>query len=383
MVAAIGTLLRNSYRLKLLIAAAISVPLLPAFAAPPAPNQLPIGGQVVAGSASISQSNASMTITQSSNRAAIDWQSFNLGSQAQVTFAQPSSSSVTLNRVLDNNPSQIFGRINANGQVFLSNPNGVYFATGASVDVGGLVATTHSISNSDFMAGRDSFSRNGASGSIVNEGELKSGLAGYIALLAPSVRNQGVVIARQGTVALAAGESYELQFVRGSSLANILVKPATIAALVENGQAVQAPGGLIILSAQAADRLQGGVVRNSDRLEATGLVNDGGTIRLVASDRIVQSGSIAANAASDSSGKGGTITVIADLANPNSRTEISGSISARAGSLGGDGGFIDTSGSHIRIADGTRIDTSAPRGKTGNWLIDPSDFIISAVNSHG
>jgi filamentous hemagglutinin family protein len=367
--------------LRSLIAAALSMPLLPVLAGPPEANQLPVGGQVVAGSASISQSNASMTITQSSNRAAIDWQSFNLGSQAQVTFAQPSSSSVTLNRVLDNNPSQIFGRINANGQVFLSNPNGVYFAPGASVDVGGLVATTHSISNSDFMAGRDNFSRNGAKGSIVNEGELKSGLAGYIALLAPSVRNQGVVIARQGTVALAAGESYELQFVRGSSLANILVKPATIAALVENGQAVQAPGGLIILSAQAADRLQGGVVRNSGRLEATGLVSDGGTIRLVASDRIEQSGSIAANAVSDSTGKGGTITVIADLANPNSQTEISGSLSARGGELGGDGGYVDTSGSDIRIADGTRIDTSAPRGNTGNWLIDPSDFIISAVNS--
>ena len=80
------------------IAAAFSVPMLPALAGPPAATQLPVGGQVVAGSASISQSNASMLINQTSNRAAIDWQSFNLGSQAQVTFQQPSSSSVTLNR---------------------------------------------------------------------------------------------------------------------------------------------------------------------------------------------------------------------------------------------------------------------------------------------
>ncbi|MBF0256614.1 MAG: filamentous hemagglutinin N-terminal domain-containing protein, partial [Gammaproteobacteria bacterium] len=121
-------------------------------AAPPA-NQLPTGGNVVAGSASISQSTAVMNITQSSPRAAIDWHSFNVGSQAQVNFHQPSASSVTLNRVLSSKPSQIFGQINANGQVFLSNPNGVYFAPGASVNVGGLVATTHGISNEDFIAG--------------------------------------------------------------------------------------------------------------------------------------------------------------------------------------------------------------------------------------
>ena len=120
-----------------------------AMAAPPLPTQLPTGAQVVAGKASISQSAATLNVNQSSNRAAIDWAAFNVGSQAQVNFNQPGASSVTLNRVLDANPSQIFGRINAPGQVFLTNPSGVYFAPGASVDVGGLVATTHSISNED------------------------------------------------------------------------------------------------------------------------------------------------------------------------------------------------------------------------------------------
>lgn len=110
---------------------------------PPAPTQLPTGGKVVAGQAAIAQSAALMNITQSTSRAAIDWQTFNVGAQAQVNFVQPSAGSVTLNRVLDANPSQIFGRISANGQVFFTNPNGVYFAPGASVDVGGLVATTH------------------------------------------------------------------------------------------------------------------------------------------------------------------------------------------------------------------------------------------------
>ncbi len=344
---------------------------------PPAPTQLPTGGQVVAGQAAISQSAATLTINQTSSRAALDWNTFNIGSQARVNFNQPSASSVTLNRVLDSNPSQIFGQINANGQVFISNPSGVTFAPGSSVDVGGLVATTHSISNADFMAGSNSFSRNGATGSVVNEGTLTADLNGYIALLAPEVRNSGVVLAQMGTVAMAAGEAYDLQFV-GNRLTHILVTPATMATLVDNSQAVLAPGGLIILSAQAANRLQGGVINNSGSLEANGLVDNGGTIRLQASDQINQSGSIHADAAPSSVGNGGNISLIADLSNPDSVTRVSGNITAKGGSLGGNGGQVETSGAHLKVADGTVVDTSASLGLSGTWLLDPTNFTISS-----
>ena len=353
-----------------------------AHAAPPAPNQLPSGGRIVAGSAVINQSvapsGATMNISQSSQRATIDWQSFNLGSQAQVNFLQPSSSSATLNRVLDSNPSQIFGHISAPGQIFLVNPNGIYFAAGASVDVGGLVATTHSIANDDFMAGNLVFNRNGATGSIINEGELKAALGGYIALLAPEVRNRGVIVAQMGTVVLAAGEAYELQFDGNNTLANIRVQPATIKALVDNGNAVHAPGGVIILSAQAASRLQGGVVNNSGTLEATGLVDNGGVIRLSASDSVRHSGSIMADAAPGSAGNGGTVTLIADLANPDSQSVIAGSISARGGDRGGNGGFVETSAARLTIGDQAHVTTAAAMGLAGTWLLDPADFTIAA-----
>ena len=118
----------------------------------PAPTAIPQGAQVTAGSASIQQSgtaaNPVVSITQSSNRAIVNWQSFNLGRDAAVQFQQPSVSSVTLNRVLGSDPSSIFGRISANGQIYLINPNGIYFSPTASADVGGLVATTHSITAS-------------------------------------------------------------------------------------------------------------------------------------------------------------------------------------------------------------------------------------------
>ena len=165
------------------------------------PNTLPTGGQVSAGQARINASGANMIIQQGSERAAINWQSFNVGKDAQVQFQQPSAASVTLNRVMSSDPSQIFGRITANGQVILTNPSGVYFGKDARVDVGGLVATTKSLSDADFMAGKNRFERNGSTGSVVNEGELKAALGGYIALLAPEVRNQGAIIAHMGTVA--------------------------------------------------------------------------------------------------------------------------------------------------------------------------------------
>jgi len=348
---------------------ALSFALLGLAHAAPGINELPTGGQVSAGAASISQTSNVMTINQSTNRAAVNWNTFNVGSQATININQPTSSSVLLNRVNSANPSQIFGQINANGQVFLTNPSGIHFAPGSSLNVGGLVATTHSISDADFMAGNDLFNRDGATGSILNEGDLTAALNGYIALLAPEVRNEGVIIAQLGTVALAAGETFELQFDSNNSLANIRVEPATVDALVENGNAVHAPSGLIILSAQAINTLQGGIVNNTGSLEATGLTNHGGVIRLEASDTITHTGSINVDAAANSTGNGGTATIIASLGNPNSQTFVDGSLSAKAGNLGGNGGFIETSASNIDISSTTAVDLTSSYGKSGEWFI--------------
>ncbi|MEY8875628.1 MAG: filamentous hemagglutinin N-terminal domain-containing protein, partial [Leptothrix sp. (in: b-proteobacteria)] len=272
---------------------------------PPAANTLPTGGVVKAGQAAINAgAGAVLNIDQGSQRAAIDWATFNLGSAAQVNFNQPNAAAATLNRVLDSNPSQIFGKITATGQVILSNPNGVLFGKSASVDVGGLTATTHAISDADFMAGKATYSRNGATGSVINEGELRAALGGYVALLAPEVRNEGVIVARMGMVALAAGEVIALQFAGNNTLAGITVQPGTLKALVENRGAVVVPGGLVVLSARSLDQLQGGVIRNSGRIEATGLSMKNGRIVLDASDRIENSGSLRADAGSDGSPAG-------------------------------------------------------------------------------
>src|SRR5690606_29988289 len=61
--------------------------------AEPAAMALPTGGQVVAGQAAIQQSAAHMSIDQGSDRAAIDWSTFDIGEEAQVDFNQPSAAS--------------------------------------------------------------------------------------------------------------------------------------------------------------------------------------------------------------------------------------------------------------------------------------------------
>jgi filamentous hemagglutinin family protein len=120
--------------------------------ASPAPNALPSGGQVAQGAAAISQSGANMAIHQSTSRAVINWQSFDIGKDAKVNIVQPNAQAVLLNRVTGVAPSQIFGQMSANGQVVLVNPNGVTFGKDGSVSAAGLTASTLNISDADFMA---------------------------------------------------------------------------------------------------------------------------------------------------------------------------------------------------------------------------------------
>lgn len=329
----------------------------------PPPNSLPTGGQLSAGQASISANGANMVINQSSNRAAINWQSFNVGSNAQVQFNQPSAASVTLNRVMSSDPSQIFGRISANGQVILTNPAGVYFGKDARVDVGGLVAASHGMSDADFMTGKNRFERNGNTGSVVNEGEIKTALGGYIALLAPEVRNQGAIIAQMGTVALASGEAIDLKFDSNNRLTSLRVEPSQIAALVDNRHAVQAPGGLVIISAQSMNQLLGGVVRNSGRIEANGLQQQGGRLVLSASTKVDNAGSISANATAE--GPAGKIEISAPS------VSNSGSISATGNTQHSAGSVLAQATNFTQTATGS-IDLSAPTqgGQHHRWLAD-------------
>src|SRR3984957_9430396 len=155
----------------ILLAVAAGTPL-PA-AAQPAATARPQGGQVVAGAAQINRTDAVTHIDQSSQRAAIDWRSFDVGSGQQVQFQQPSASAVTLNRVISADPSQIAGKITANGQVVVVNQSGVLFTKGAQANAQSVVVSAAGITNQNFMAGRMVFDQPARpDAQIVNEGRI-------------------------------------------------------------------------------------------------------------------------------------------------------------------------------------------------------------------
>ncbi|SEL78378.1 filamentous hemagglutinin N-terminal domain-containing protein [Halomonas daqiaonensis] len=402
---------------------------------------LPVGGEVSAGSATIGGDATVMEIKQSTQNAAINWQAFDIASGETVNFAQPNSSAVALNRVLGSDPSAIMGTLTANGSVFLINPNGVLFGQNASVNVGGLVASTLAISDSDFMAGRYNFAGTG-DGSIVNQGTINAD-GGYVALLGADVSNQGTLQANLGTVALAAGDAITLD-VAGDGLLNVAVNQGALDALVQNGGMIQADGGKVLMTAQSAGELFQSTVNNTGEIRAQSIENRNGTIMLTGD---MQSGTLNLGGSLDVSGSeagetGGSVTATAhhvglydavvdasgdagggsvligggyqgkDAAVPNASatymsadssiyadaittgdggtavlwaddsTRAYGSISARGGAQSGDGGLIETSGGWLDVS-GIRIDTRAPNGSLGMWLLDPADITISDAATSG
>jgi filamentous hemagglutinin family protein len=314
-------------------------------AAQPAPNARPTGGSVVGGAAAISQTGSNTRIEQSSQRAAIDWKSFNVGSQQSVTFSQPSANAVALNRVTGPDPSQIAGRIDANGQIILVNQSGVNFYKGAQVNAAGVMVSAAGISNQNFMAGVMKFDQPGdPNARIDNQGSITVKQAGLAALVAPRVANSGTITARLGHVVLAGAKTATLDLY-GDGLLSLDVSDQvtqapvgkdgrTATALVTNSGLVVADGGTVQLTARAADGIVQNLVQARGQIRAATMGDHTGTVAL--------------------NGVGGSIVV-------------EGQLSAPGKAPGTKGGNIEVvSNGNVGIASTARI---AASGKTGGGVI--------------
>src|SRR5689334_1352308 len=264
---------------------------------------LPADGKVVAGQATIQHTTpTSLGIHQSTDKAILNWNSFSIAANEAVRFYQPSLYSIALNRVIGVDPSVILGQLQANGRIFLINPNGILFGAGAQINVGGLLASTLQIKDSDFMAGRYLFAQDPLKGlsSVINKGEIRVSDHGFVYLIAPGVANDGLILANLGSVLLGSAQKATIDLM-GDGLINYTLsekvasqvmgpdgKPLTSA--VSNSGTIQADGGKVMLSARASGDVFESVINQSGVIRAQSLVNHAGVIRLEGGDPVQNTG---------------------------------------------------------------------------------------------
>jgi filamentous hemagglutinin family protein len=410
-----------------------------ALAGPPlaVAGELPAGASVVSGRIGISNPNSdTLRIRQSSQAGIVNWGSFSIGAGNRVSIHQPGRDATLLNRVTGSTPSTIAGRLDANGQVYLINPNGIAITKSGVVNTGAFVASTLDIGNDDFLAGKRGFAGGGHSAAVSNRGSIEVGRGGYAALLGGHVANAGTISVPLGKIGLGAGEAATLDL-SGDGFLEVAIPsdgPGRGALIRQSGH-LKADGGRIEISAATARAAardavnlsglveartvsghsgaivlgggEGGTVRVSGRLDASGHGRraHGGSITVTGRhialrharlDASGQRGGGEIRIGGDAHG-GGTLpraaTTVVDKATTiranaldmggggsvvlwsDDATRFTGRISARGGALGGDGGFAEVSG-HVLAYHGM-ADLRAPAGEVGTLLLDPYDVTIS------
>lgn len=331
-------------------------------------NDLPTGATVAAGVASVGSSGAAMTIRQGTERAIINWQSFNIGKDATVSIVQPGSQSVLLNRVTGESPSQILGQLSANGQVVLVNPNGMTFGKDGSVSAASFTASTLGISDASFMSGDMRFERNGSRGQILNQGRIATH-GGYVALLGANVSNEGRIETRGSAGLLGAAETIQIPL-SGSGRVKLELTPAQINASVGNTKdgVIITEGGQVYMQAAAVNNALASITQSgSIDTSATAA----GNVHLLADNgQIKVDGSITANSTGkDDQGqlrKGGDIIIGRD----EETGELARSADVSGARLESQHGFVETSG-HWLKSDGIKV-------QAADWLLDPYNITITS-----
>ena len=159
--------------------------LLPGLVLLPTPGwSNPSGGVVTHGAAEINMETLGhLKVFQTSNRAVITWESFDISAGEITEFIQRGSGAMPLRRVVGGNPTAIYGMLKANGGHVLVNTNGILVGAGGVVDIGGLnVLSTLDIDSENFMAGGPMrFVGNSAAG-VTNFGTISKRVSKMIEL---------------------------------------------------------------------------------------------------------------------------------------------------------------------------------------------------------
>ncbi|HHF6437731.1 TPA: filamentous hemagglutinin N-terminal domain-containing protein [Haemophilus influenzae] len=258
-------------------------------------QDLPQEENVVFGNVKIEKTVDKMTINQTSDKAQINWKSFDIGKNKEVEFQQPSTSAVAYNRVTGGNASQIQGKLKANGKVYLANPNGVIITQGAEINVAGLFATTKDLERISENGNSNKFTRKLKDGQVVKEGlVVKEGQVinegnitaqDFVVLNGDEVINKGNINVEKnattnGKVYLSSG--YNFTFTLSDSGISVALEDNTVRGIVQNEGSIKA--GEITLSAKGRKEALDSLVMNNGVLEATKVSNRNGKVVLSADD---------------------------------------------------------------------------------------------------
>ncbi|WP_337271432.1 MBG domain-containing protein [Oryzifoliimicrobium ureilyticus] len=353
-------------------------------------GDLPSGASIAAGSASIGSTSTSMAITQGSQNAIVNWNSFSIGKDHIVEFLQPSASSAILNRVTGSTKSTIAGSLKANGQVYLINPNGIAITASGSVSVGGgFVASSLDTSDQDFLSGKRKFKGNGASADVTNAGTIRIGRGGYGALIGGAVANDGLIEVETGKIGLGSGEEATLDL-SGDGFLQVAAPTNRTddKTLMENRGKISATGGQVVMSAATARNAARHAINLPGSVEATTIGGTQGRIVIGGGDggKVTVSGKVKATA---SRGKGGKITITGQsIALNKAQVDASGSAGGGTILIGGarQGRGATQTAETTEVDTGSTIKADATINGNGGDVVIWSDLITGfdgAISARG
>ena len=325
----------------------------------------PAGGNIAAGTGTITAPDTTTTVVnQQSHNLTVNWDSFNLATNERVQFKQPSTQSQALNRIFDQNPSQIHGRIDANGKVLLVNPSGIFFGPTARVNVGALVASGLPVSEQDLNRDKYQFNApvDAEGGVVVNQGMLQAATGGSVNLIGGAVKNEGMILATAGQVNLGAGRRATIDFdgdglVQFSVDQQILDNAHALDEAVGNSGEINADGGSVLLTAEVAQEVFSHAVNNSGIISAGRIQNEGGQIKLVAAGSggaLINTGTLDA---SSKDGDGGRIEIDAATG-----ATLADNAAVTATSATDRGGHVQITADTVALIDAATVDVSGDRG---------------------
>lgn len=378
-------------------------------AVPPSAVQaaVPTGAQVVNGNLNLSINGNVLNIDQLTPQAIANWQSFSIDQDSIVNIQQLDQNSVLLNRVVGADPSSILGQISANGRVYLINPNGIVVGKDATINTAQFIASALDISDEDFLDGDGMTFEGDSMQSVVNLGKITAD-NGDVYLIAHKVQNQGTIEAKEGVVALGAGNRVtispesdhrifvqtDLEYVSdGNGVDNSgVINAAQVELKAAGGNIyelainqtgiVQATGvetldGRVILTAEDATVAHSGAISAQNQDGTGGVVMIGGSypegdsrIKNAARTIVTEDASIDVSSHAEV-GDGGLVVVGAEQA-----TRFLGKIEGQGGALGGNGGTAVVSGKSYLDYQGI-ADLSAASGEDGTLTIETRALTIN------